>query len=49
MAEKKPLKDWTLGECKECCEKQDTCRNCPLAGLCDEWGLGEPKDWLLGG
>lgn len=48
MDEKKPLEDWTLKECKECCEKTDYCNNCPLFYLCDEWGLGTPRYWELG-
>ena len=29
----KPLKDWTLGECRSHCEKVDDCRGCALEYL----------------
>jgi len=47
--EKKPLKNWTLGECKEYCENERHCIDCPLISLCDEWGFGTPQNWPLGG
>lgn len=49
MDKEKPLEDWTLKECKDRCEKEEFCRYCPLASLCDEWGFGIPKVWPLGG
>lgn len=49
MGENKPLEDWTLKECKEYCENESCCSNCPLIGLCDEWGFGTPQNWALGG
>lgn len=50
MNEKKPVADWTLAECKEVCEKQTVCKECPLAGkLCGEYGLEPPYKWPLGG
>lgn len=46
----KPLKDWTLGECKAFCAAQlDDCpADCPLDGVCglfvaDEWDLRDSK------
>ena len=51
----KPLKDWTLGEVKECCSKQGTCvSECPFSTknkLCRitsnpcDWDLSEKPRW----
>lgn len=49
MDEKKSLKDWTLAECKDCCEKHLRCSECPLAGkICGDKGFGAPHEWPIG-
>ena len=43
----KPLKDWTLEECRDWCAKQDKCTdNCPISVLCDQREL-DPEKWKL--
>lgn len=49
MDEKKPLEDWTLGECKAYCKGTLDCPNCPLAKVCGEHGFGLPENWPIGG
>ena len=47
---KKPLKDWTLGEVKDECEKhRGTCAGCPVKSFCESrnhfpeiWRLSDP-------
>ena len=44
----KPLKDWTLGECKQWCYKHgDECpKNCPIEDFCTQLQR-EPAKWSL--
>lgn len=38
----KPIKDWTLGECKEYCNNRDGCsEHCPLKNICYYLSLGD--------
>lgn len=44
----KPIKDWTLQECKDWCEKQNGCpEHCPLEDLCTAYFEDEPQVWRL--
>lgn len=45
----RPIKDWTLQECKDWCEKQTNgCpEHCPLEDLCTTYFEDEPQAWRL--
>ena len=49
MDEKKPLKDWTLAECKEYCKSRGVkCQGCILSErLCGDCGFPIPQEWPI--